>query len=42
METGFSTEGIIFMSVAWGIIAILTTYCLIKVFKTDRSSKDNN
>ncbi len=33
---GLTTGGIIFLSAAWGAIFILTVYCFIKVFKSER------
>lgn len=30
----FTTEGIIFMALAWGIVTTLTIYCFSKVLKT--------
>ncbi len=32
-----NTSGIIFISVAWGLILLLMTYCFIKVFKSEKS-----
>ncbi|MCS7230005.1 MAG: hypothetical protein RMJ81_09060 [Candidatus Kryptonium sp.] len=29
-----TVEGIIFMTIAWGIVATLTFYCFTKVLKT--------
>lgn len=29
-----SAEGIIFMTIAWGIVVTLTVYCFSKVLKT--------
>ncbi len=34
-------EGIIFMTLAWGIVASLTFYCFSKVLRT-RTRYDNN
>ncbi len=31
-----TTNGIIFLSLAWGIIIVLTGYCFYKVFKTEQ------
>ncbi len=36
-----TTEGIIFMTLAWGIVASLTIYCFSKVLKT-KTRYDNN
>ncbi len=30
----FTTEGIIFMTLAWGVVITLTIYCFSKVLKT--------
>jgi hypothetical protein len=37
----FTTEGIIFMTLAWGIAASLTIYCFAKVLKT-KTRYDND
>ncbi len=36
-----TTEGIIFMTLAWGIVATLTIYCFLKVLKT-KTRYDND
>ncbi|MFN3135022.1 MAG: hypothetical protein ACK44H_05560 [Candidatus Kryptonium sp.] len=36
-----TTEGIIFMILAWGAVATLTIYCFSKVLKT-KMKYDNN
>jgi hypothetical protein len=36
-----TTEGIIFMTLAWGIVATLTIYCFAKVLRT-KTRYDNN
>jgi hypothetical protein len=33
---GLTTEGILFLAIAWSIIITLVTYCFIKVFKSER------
>jgi len=33
---GLTTEGILFLVIAWGCIITLTAYCFIKVFKSER------
>jgi hypothetical protein len=38
-ENIMTTSGWIFMIGAWGIITLLTIYCFIKVFKTDKEEK---
>lgn len=35
-----TTEGIIFMTLAWGIVASLTIYCFWKVLKTNTRYED--
>ncbi len=30
------TSGIIFLSLAWGIIIVLTVFCFYKVFKSEK------
>lgn len=35
---GLTTEGIIFLVLAWGGIIALTSYCFIKVFKSERKN----
>ncbi|CUS78548.1 hypothetical protein JGI7_00829 [Candidatus Kryptonium thompsonii] len=37
----FTTEGIIFMVLAWGIVATLTIYCFAKVLKTKVGYNNN-
>ncbi|CUU01907.1 hypothetical protein JGI1_00371 [Candidatus Thermokryptus mobilis] len=37
----FTTEGIIFMTLAWGVVITLTIYCFSKVLKT-KTRYDNN
>ncbi len=37
----FTTGGIIFMTLAWGIVATLTIYCFAKVLRT-KTRYDNN
>lgn len=36
---GLSTEGIIFLSFAWGTVILLTVYCFYKVIKSERGGK---
>jgi hypothetical protein len=36
---GLTTEGIIFMSLAWGAILLLTIYCFYKVIKSEKEKK---
>jgi len=36
---GLSTEGVIFISIAWGCIIILTSYCFMRVMKSERENK---
>jgi hypothetical protein len=36
---GLSSEGIIFISIAWGVIITLTVYCYIRVFSSERKRK---
>ncbi len=36
---GMQTSGIIFMALAWGIIIVLTVYCFVKVFKSEKKTK---
>jgi hypothetical protein len=31
-----TTEGIIFVTLAWGIIITLVTYCFVRVFRSER------
>ncbi len=38
METGFTVAGLIFLSVAWGLILLLTIYCFRKVLKTGKKT----
>ncbi len=33
---GFTTSGIIFLVMAWGIILVLTGYCFYKVFRIEQ------
>lgn len=33
---GLTSEGIIFLSLAWGIIISLVTYCFYKVYRTEQ------
>ncbi len=33
---GLTTSGIIFLSLAWGIILSLVTYCFYKVFRIEQ------
>lgn len=33
---GFTTNGIIFLVMAWGIILTLVTYCFYKVFRIEQ------
>ncbi len=33
---GLTTGGIIFLSIAWGAITILTVFCFYKVIKSER------
>lgn len=34
---GLTTSGIIFLSLAWGIIISLVTYCFYNVFRTEKN-----
>ncbi len=34
-----TSEGILFLAIAWSSILILVTYCFIKVIKSERSKK---
>ncbi len=36
---GLTLGGIIFLSVAWGSIIILSVYCFYKVIKSEREDK---
>ncbi|GBD87470.1 hypothetical protein BMS3Abin03_01403 [bacterium BMS3Abin03] len=36
---GLTLGGIIFLSIAWGSIIILSTYCFYKVIKSERRNK---
>ncbi len=36
---GLNTQGIIFISLAWGIIIVLTVYCYARVFSSERKRK---
>ncbi len=33
---GLTASGIVFITIAWGAIIILTIYCFYKVFKSER------
>ncbi len=33
---GLTTSGIIFLSLAWGLIIVLTGYCFYKVLRTEQ------
>lgn len=35
---GLTTEGIIFLTFAWGTVISLTVYCFYKVIKSERRS----
>jgi glycerol uptake facilitator-like aquaporin len=37
---GMTTSGIVFISVAWGLIFTLAVYCFSRVFRSER--KDNS
>jgi hypothetical protein len=36
-----TTGGIIFLSLAWGGITLLTVYCFIKVIKSEKKNAEN-
>jgi hypothetical protein len=36
---GLSTEGVIFLLIAWGCILILVTYCFTRVIRSERRNK---
>ncbi len=38
---GLTTGGIIFLSLAWGGITLLTIYCFVKVIKSEREEAKN-
>jgi len=38
---GLTLGGIIFLSVAWGSIILLSAYCFYKVIKSEREEKKN-
>ncbi len=35
---GLTTGGILFITLAWGIIIILTSYCFFRVFKSEKKN----
>jgi hypothetical protein len=35
METSISTEGYLFITIAWGSVSIMLGFCLYKVLKTE-------
>lgn len=39
METGFTTNGIIFMTLAWGVVISLFVSCMYLVVKSESKSK---
>lgn len=36
---GLTTEGIIFLVLAWGSVILLAGYCFIKVIKSERRNR---
>lgn len=39
MESSFTTSGIIFMTLGWGIVISLFLVCMYKVWKSESKSK---
>lgn len=38
---GLTASGIVFVSLAWGIILILTIYCFVKVMSSEKKKNGN-